>query len=100
MVIHTINLTLSKLVRLTMNDLQNLGVNIGQYGKRDYSQTQKIGSAISFLECDGLIAPSARWDCENAMIYTTNHSINESCEVIQSTEYNWQEWAKENGIIN
>jgi hypothetical protein len=48
---------------------------MARYGERDYALTQSIGAALAFLGLDGLIAliaPSARWQCDNLMIYQTN----------------------------
>ena len=50
---------------------------MARYGERDYAQTQNIGAAIAFLGLDGLITPSARWSCNNLMIFQTNHQPNE-----------------------
>ena len=68
-------------------------------GERDYAQTQKIGAALAFLGLDGLIAPSARWSCDNLMIFTDNHALSERLEPIADEEIEWREWAQENGFI-
>jgi hypothetical protein len=36
---------------------------------------QEIGAAVEFLGCDGLIAPCARWDCENLMLFPDSASL-------------------------
>lgn len=50
--------------------LAELGVDVGNYRGRDYAQTQNVADAAYFLGFDGLIAPSARWDCLNAMLFS------------------------------
>jgi hypothetical protein len=83
-----------KTLRFARADLEGLGIDMGRYGERDYASTQNIGAALAFLGLDGLIAPSARWNCENLMIYQTNH-LNERLEVITAEEVDWQAWARE-----
>ena len=63
----------TKTLRLARVGLERLGVDMARYGERDYGRTQSIGAALAFLGLDGLIAPSARWHCDNLMIYQTNH---------------------------
>lgn len=43
----------------------NIKINLGQ--------TQQIGTAVQFLGFDGLIVPSARWECKNLVLFTNNH---------------------------
>ncbi len=50
--------------------LAKLGVNVERYRERDYTKTQAIADAAYFLGFDGLVAPSARWDCLNAVLFT------------------------------
>lgn len=96
---HIIQVRLSKVIHLQNQDLKKLGVNLEEFSMRDYSATQRIGSAIDFLGYDGLIAPSARWQCNNLMIYTENHSMDEDLEVVETLEFDWLTWAKDKQII-
>lgn len=89
----------SKTLRLKRADLSELGVDPAKYGERNYSRTQEIGAAINFLEFDGLIAMSARWNCDNLMIFTENHSVNEKLEVRAEEQVDWQIWAREAGFL-
>ncbi len=68
-------------------DFDNFGIDMSRYGERDL--TQEIGAAINFLGFYGLIAPSARWQCDNLTIFTGNHSLNEKLEVLASEEIAW-----------
>ena len=97
--VHELAVTTSKTLTLARANLEELGIEISHYGKRDYSQTQKIGAVINFLGIDGLIAPSARWECENLMIFSANHSLNEKLETLSSEEVDWQAWARAAEII-
>ena len=89
----------SRTMRLARAKLRDLGVDLARYGERDYAQTQRIGAALSFLGFDGLIAPSARWNCENLMIFARNHTLNETLQVIGEEHVEWQAWSRNQGIL-
>lgn len=95
----TLAVTTSKTLRLARADLENLGVDLARYGERDYSRTQNIGGALEFLGLDGLIAPSARWACDNLMIFAENHGLTERLEPIGDEEIDWRDWAARNGFL-
>lgn len=90
----------SKTLRLARIELQAFGVDLTRYGERDYEQTQRIGAAIAFLGLDGLIAPSARWRCDNLMIFQANHLPAEKLEIIGEETVNWERWAQANGFLD
>jgi hypothetical protein len=89
----------AKTLRLARVSLEGLGVDMARYGERDYARTQEIGAALAFLEIDGLIALSARWQCDNLMIYQVNHLLSERLEVIDQTNVDWGGWARANGFL-
>lgn len=91
--------TTARSLKLVRAGLETLGVNLERYGARDYERTQKIGAAIEFLGLDGLIAPSARWQCDNLMIFTANHALSERLEPLTSEQIEWQAWARAHGFI-
>ena len=55
-------------------DLTDLGVDIDDFASLDWlADARRSDLAVAFLECDGLIVPSARfWQCENLVIFTDN----------------------------
>jgi hypothetical protein len=89
----------AKTLRLARVSLAGLGVDMARYGERDYGRTQSIGAALAFLGLDGLIAPSARWSCDNLTIFTANSHLSERLEVIGVEHVNWGAWARENGFL-
>lgn len=89
----------AKTLRLARLSLERLGVDMARYGERDYARTQDIGAALAFLGLDGLIAPSARWSCDNLMIYQTNHPLTERLEVVGEEQVDWGAWARANGLL-
>ena len=90
----------SRTLRLARTDLSALGVDLDRYGERDYGRTQEVGAALVFLGFDGLIAPSARWPCDNLMIFGDNHALAETLEPIGSERVEWREWAEAHGFLS
>ena len=90
----------ARTIRLVRADLGSLGVDLARYGERDYNRTQKIGAALVFLGLDGLIAPSARWSCDNLMIFGDNHALTETLEAVDEEQVEWRTWAQTHGILS
>ena len=98
--LHRLRLGATKSVRLLRGDLVTLGVDWGHYKELGYTRTQEIGAAVSHLECNGLIAPSARWECENVMLFFPNHVRAEDlATVVHSELVDWREWGKAHGFL-
>ncbi len=60
-------------------DLEHLGIQSGLYGqalyeerRSEYPRTQDIAEAAHFLGCDGILVPSARHACQNAVLFCEN----------------------------
>jgi hypothetical protein len=69
--IHRVTVSVRQTLRLAdLPILDRLGVDVRRYRERDYSRTQPIADIAHFLGFDGLIAPSARWECLNAILFT------------------------------
>ncbi|MBX9844005.1 MAG: RES family NAD+ phosphorylase [Xanthobacteraceae bacterium] len=94
-----LDLALHEAVRLEPGDLSRLGVDMAQYGRRDYARTQLIGAALAFLGVDGLIAPSARWGCDNVMVFQNNHDTINNIVVGPDESLDWRAWAEANGFL-
>lgn len=79
------------MVELGFEEFGKLGIGPTIYRTRDYSRTQEISDALNYLGCDGLIAPSARYDSNNLVVYMQN--LNRDCvlEEIDSREFLWSE---------
>ena len=90
----------ARTIRLVRADLGSLGVDLARYGERDYDRTQKIGTALVFLGLDGLIAPSARWSCDNLMVFGDNHALTEKLEAVDEEQVEWRGWAQTHGILS
>lgn len=97
--LHEIETATNCTLRFLRSDFPALGLEEELYGLRDYAVTQRIGAAINFLGYDGLISPSARWNCENLTIFVDNHPLDNKLNVINSKDVDWQDWAKANSIL-
>ena len=97
--VHALEIATHKTLRLTIDDLKRLGVSEAEYGNRNYFVTQQIGAAVNFLGYDGLIVPSARWNCENVVLFTENHGFHHKLEKAEVEEIDWQAWAKANSLL-
>lgn len=74
-----------------LRELIPLSVDPDKYSGILYERTQEIGDAAAFLGFDGLIAPSARWDCLNLTIFCD--SLNPEDLVLRSSSaVDWDAW--------
>ena len=88
--IHELNVECVKVLDLTNYDvLQSLGVNTEKYRSLDYLVTSKIAAAANFLEFDALLVPSARFTCNNLVVFNERDN---KIELLNSTPVNWAEW--------
>lgn len=75
--VHRLVVRATDVVTLDARALVGLGVDYERYSELSYaamgdsppSRTQEIGAALSFLGIDGLIVPSARWSCNNLILF-------------------------------
>lgn len=88
--------THSTLRFVDLRELEELGVDPDQYSHPLYQRTQEIGDAAAFLGRDGIIAPSARWDCLNLAIFCDNLSP-EDLVLKSSSTIDWNEWRTKHG---
>jgi hypothetical protein len=68
-VVHALQVVAHRTLKLVRADLATLGVPESAYGGINLPRTQESGAAVEFLGCDGLIAPSARWACDNLILF-------------------------------
>lgn len=79
------------LTLLDVDELTRLGVEMGRYQGILYAKTQEIGAAAAFLGFDGLVSPSARYDCANLVIFLDN-AAPEALTEIDSEPVDWPLW--------
>jgi RES domain-containing protein len=98
--LHRLGVSAERRLRLLRANLEDLDVDLAKYDTINYRRTQEIGAAVNFLGCDGLIVPSARWPCENLVLFTENHPLTSRLEVLSSEEIDWHAWAQDVGFFN
>ncbi|HEY1795743.1 MAG TPA: RES family NAD+ phosphorylase [Stellaceae bacterium] len=94
-VLHRIVLCTRRALQLVdLSSVEALGVRRERYGELDYERTQAIGDAAYFLGFDGLLAPSARWDGQNLVVFT-DQLAPEDMAVEESAVVDWPAWRNE-----
>ena len=79
------------LVLADMEQLRRLGVEDSRYREMLYERTQEIGAAAAFLGFDGLIVPSARWECRNIILFLDALQLDE-VRTVSSESVDWAAW--------
>ncbi len=79
------------LVLADMEQLRRLGVDDSRYRDLLYTRTQDIGAAAAFLGFDGLMAPSARWQCQNIVLFLDAITLDE-IRTISARPVDWRSW--------
>ena len=91
-VLHEIAVGVIEVLELTdTGRLSDLGVDMSSFAKFDYQRTQEIGDAAYFLDSDGLIVPSAHWQCNNLVLFTERLTPDD-LEVLTSLPVDFEEW--------
>ena len=92
-ILHTLRVVAHRTLKLVRADLAALGVPESTYGGVNPLRTQEIGAAIEFLGCDGLIAPCARWPCDNLIVFPDRMGVGASLEIVTSEVVDRIAWA-------
>lgn len=98
--LHTLRVVTHRTLRLVMADLSALGVQENGYAGINPQRTQEIGAAVEFLGCDGLIAPCARWACDNLVLFPDRMGLHATLEPVTSETVDWIAWATTNGLLS
>ena len=98
-VINRIQVDITSSLRILRSDFDRLGISESDYEQPNHDRMQKIGAIVAFLGCHGLIVPSARWLCENLIIFTENLPSLDALELLEVNEIDWQSWGKKNNLL-
>ena len=98
-VLHTLRVVAQRTLKLVRADLATLGVAMDVFAGVNPLRTQEIGAAVEFLGCDGLIAPSARWHCDNLVLFPDRMSVDATLEVVSRENVDWISWASERKLL-
>jgi RES domain len=97
--VHRLKVRANRALRLIRSSLEELGVDIAGADVPNYGRTQEIGAAVAFIGCDGLIVPSARWSCDNLILFPDNLAMDIEFEIQEVEEVAWEDWARSAGLI-
>jgi RES domain-containing protein len=93
-VLHRISIRTKRTLKLTnLEAVERLGVTKDRYGELSYERTQAIGDAAAFLGFDGIMVPSARWECLNLVLFTDRFSP-EDLTIEDKEVVDWSEWRR------
>jgi RES domain-containing protein len=89
--LHRFRVRTAKTLRLrNLNAMIPLGVDPARYRGILSQPTQALGDAAYFLGFDSIIAPNARWSCNNLILFTDQIAL-ANLQIIESSEINWTE---------
>jgi RES domain len=97
--LHKLRVIAHRTLKLVRTDLATLGITENDYATVNLPRTQEIGAAVEFLGCDGLIAPSARWACDNLILFPDSMGFDAVLEAVSSKDIDWVEWATQKGVL-
>lgn len=98
--VHPLSYSSKNSLRLARPDLEGIGIVWSQFSEMDYVLTQQIGAVAAFLQYDGLVVPSARWSCDNIIIFSDNEGPDTVVALAgEYEEVDWLAWAREAGLL-
>lgn len=83
--------TTQTLVLADMKQLVRLGIEERRYREMLYDRTQEVAAAAAFMGFDGLIAPSARWDCQTIVLFLDALDL-DAIKEVGSERIDWPAW--------
>ena len=94
-ILHRITVQTRRTLKLA--DLQAvaaLGVGPEIFSTLDYARTQAIADAAAFLGFDGILAPSARWPCQNLVLFCDKFEPGDLV-VAEGEAVDWNAWRRQ-----
>ncbi len=93
--LHRIAIRTQKTLKLAdLESVRGLGVTPETYSSLTYERTQQIGDAAAFLGFDGILAPSARYRCQNLIIFCDRFTPTD-LSVVHSEPVDWAAWRQQ-----
>ncbi len=91
-VVHRIAVRTRRTLKLAdLSALSALGIAAESYGDLTYERSQEIGDAAFFLGFDGILAPSARWPCQNLILFLDRLEPGD-LTITASEPVDWKQW--------
>lgn len=94
MLLNRLSVSLDYVLKLDVDRLIALGMQDPRASRPRDNLGQSIGEAAFMLDYQGLIVPSARWDCDNLMVFLDRRSfdISRHLALKHATDVNWPAW--------
>lgn len=93
--LHQIDVRTSRTLWLRdLGSLARFGVDIARYRTFDYSATNALAAAAHFLSYDSIVAPSARYQCLNLVLFGEHLADGIEAVVAHSDAVDWSTWEK------
>ena len=90
--LYELNVKTKETLRLANTEaLLGLGVEKARYREVLYDLTQAISDAAQFMGFDGLIVPSARWDCLDLVLFVDSLDLDE-IDIEEKSAIDWTAW--------
>ncbi|MCP4431253.1 MAG: RES family NAD+ phosphorylase [Gammaproteobacteria bacterium] len=90
--LHRLKVTLKNILKLGVIELSHLGIEDPYTNRLEAKVSQAIGEGAYMMGFQGLVVPSARWDCENLVIYVDQIDLDQDIEILESRKINWPAW--------
>lgn len=91
-VLHRLTVRTARTLKIAdLEALEGLGVSRDTYQGLTYDRCQEIGDAAQFLGFDGILAPSARWPCQNLVLFVDRFGPDD-LQRVASEPIDWQAW--------
>ncbi len=90
--LNRLRISLDSVLVLNAVQLKSLGVDDPLASRVDYERTQAVGESVYMMDYQGLIVPSARWECNNLVLFIDRIDLNEHIELLGKSDVNWPAW--------
>ena len=105
-VLHELDISLTNVLTFSaLTELAPLGFDIGRFGQlsynerlQEYPRSQEIAEVAHFLDCDGIVVPSARWPSTNVVLFCDRLPPGAIEPVKDHGIIDWVDWQKRSKV--
>ncbi len=97
MLLNKLLVSLDHVLELGIDQLAALGMEDSMASRPRSILGQSIGEAAFVLDFEGLIVPSARWDCSNLVVFLNPASVDAGGRLtfVEAMDVNWPAWREQ-----
>lgn len=94
-ILHRVSVKTRRTLKLAdLAAVEALGISRETYPSLDYARTQEIADAADFLGFDGILTPSARWSCQNLVLFMDKIGP-QDLVAHESEAVDWDAWRRQ-----